>query len=104
MAEKIETGLEKLRGALYVLDNNSRRTPAEVLAIVHDIVRDSVAVLQEPDKLKQKIAFVLLAIQQSTDVRQHMRNGKPITRVHVVDQDLYTWAMSEVHAISGGPR
>lgn len=104
MGTRVETGLEKLRGALYVLDNSSKRTPAEVLAIVRDIVRDSVSVLQEPDRLKQKIAFVLLAIQQSTQVKQHMRNGKLITRVHVTDQDLYNWAMSEVHAISGGPK
>jgi len=104
MGAKVESGIEKLRGALYVLDNASHRTPAEVLAIVRDIVRDSISVLQEPDKLKQRIGFILLAIQQSTEVRQHTRNQKLITRVHVIDQDLYNWAMSEVHSMSGGAR
>lgn len=104
MGAKVESGIEKLRGALHVLDNRNKRTPAEVLSIVQEIVRDSIAVLQEPDRLKQRIGFVLLAIQQSTEVRQHVRNGKQITRVHIIDQDLYNWALAEVHAMAGGEK
>lgn len=104
MTRRVESGLSRLQGALYVLDNSAKRPAAEVIELVRGIVRDAIDVLNEPDPLKQRIAFVLLAIQQSTEVKQHMRNDKPITRVKVTDLDLYNWAMSEVHAMAGGGR
>lgn len=101
MARKSESVLSRLQGALYILDNSKQRPVAEVVELVRGIVRDAVDVLHEPDPLKQRIAFVLLAIQQSTEIKQYERNGKQITRVRVSDLDLYNWAMSEVHAMAG---
>ncbi len=94
--------LAQLQGVLTVLDNRTKRPASEVLSAVGDMVRDAIAVLQEPDPLKRRIAFVLLAIQESTEVKQHVRNNKTITRVRVIDLDLYNWALSEVHAMAGG--
>lgn len=101
MKRKPMPALSQLQGVLTVLDNRSKRPASEVLSAVGEMVRDAIAVLQEPDPLKRRIAFVLLAIQESTEVRQYQRNGKTITRVKVVDLDLYNWALSEVHAMAG---
>lgn len=102
-ARKRLPALSQLQGVLTVLGTRSRRPMSEILDAVDTMVRDAIDVLQEPDPLKQRIAFVLLAIQQSTEVREvkgHL--GKTVRRVRVIDQDLYTWAMAEVHTIAGG--
>lgn len=104
MSRKPIPTLAHLQGVLTVLDNRARRPASEVLSAVGDMVRDAIAVLQEPDPLKRRIAFVLLAIQESTEVKNHIRNGKTITRVRVIDLDLYNWALTEVHAMAGGPK
>lgn len=94
--------LAQLQGVLSVLENRQRRPPSEILAAVGEMVRDAIAVLQEPDPLKQRLAFVLLAIQQSTEVRtQPGHQGKVVYKVKVVDQPLYAWAMAQVHEIAG---
>lgn len=93
--------ISQLQGVLLVLDNRSGRPTAEMLANVREMVGDALAVMQEPDPTKQKIAFVLLAIQQSTDVVVRMVRGKELTRVTVIDQPLYHWALREIHALAG---
>lgn len=93
--------VSQLQGVLLVLDNRSGRPTAEMLANVREMVGDALAVMQEPDATKQKIAFVLLAIQQSTEVVVRLVRGKEITRVTVVDQPLYHWALREIHALAG---
>lgn len=93
--------ISQLQGVLLVLDNRSGRPTAEMLANVREMVGDALAVLQEPDAAKQKIAFVLLAIQQSTEVVVRVARGKELTRVTVIDQPLYHWALREIHALAG---
>lgn len=93
--------LAHLQGVLMVLDNRTKQPAANVLATVRDMVQDAISVLMEPDPLKQKIGFVLLAIQQSTEVRASRgHTGKVTYKVKVVDQPLYSWAMHEVHSLS----
>ena len=96
--------LAQLQGVLTVLDNRAKRPASEVLAAVGGMVRDAIAVMQEPDPFKRRIGFVLLAIQESTEVRQFQRNGKTLTRVRVVELDLYNWAMAEAHSLAGGAK
>ncbi len=93
--------LSQLQGVLTVLDNRAKRPTPEVLAAVGSLVRDAIAVMQEPDPFRRRVGFVLLAIQESTEVRQFVRNGKTLTRVRVVDLDLYNWAMAEAHVLAG---
>jgi hypothetical protein len=90
---------------LSVIDNRSKQPPATVLAAMRDMVQDAITVLQEPDPIKQRIGFVLLAIRESTEVREVKgQTGKTVYRVKVVDQPLYSWAMHQVHAMSGNGR
>ncbi|MFN4160458.1 MAG: hypothetical protein ACK4FW_00500 [Stenotrophomonas sp.] len=93
--------VSQLQGVLVVLDGRTKIPTAELLSTIRGMVSDALAVLQEPDATKQKIAFVLLAIQQSTDVAVRMVRGKEITRVTVIDQPLYHWALREIHALAG---
>lgn len=51
--------------------------------------------------MKQRIGFILLAFQQSTQVEVKVVNRKRLTRVTITDKTIYDWAMEEVHAIAG---
>ncbi|MCI2243801.1 hypothetical protein L3067_04160 [Xanthomonas sp. PPL568] len=93
--------ISQLQGVLTVLDGRTKLPTVEILATIREMVSDALAVLQEPDPTKQRIAFVLLAIRQSTEVAQKVVRGKTITRVTVVDQQLYHWAIAEIHAMAG---
>lgn len=44
---------------------------------------------------------MLLAVQQSTQVAIKVVRGKRLTRVTIVDQQLYHWALEEIHALAG---
>lgn len=91
----------RLQGVLSVLDGKAKLPTAELLATAREMVNDALMVLQEPDPTTQRIAFVLLAVQQSTQVQVKEIRGKRITRVTVIDQPLYHWALEEIHALAG---
>lgn len=95
------TAESQLRGVLMVLDQKTKTPTAEVLGTIRAMVQDALEVLQERDPEKQRIAFVLLAVQQSTRVAIREVRGKRITRVTIVDQNLYHWALGEIHALAG---
>ncbi|KRG47359.1 hypothetical protein ARC20_03245 [Stenotrophomonas panacihumi] len=95
------SAVNHLQGVLTVLDGKTKLPTAEVLTAIREMVSDALAVLQEPDPLKRRIAFVLLAVQESTEVNVREVRGKRITRVTVVDQPLYHWALEEIHALAG---
>lgn len=91
----------RLQGVLSVLDGKTKLPSAELLATAREMVNDALMVLQEPDPTTQRIAFVLLAVQQSTQVQVKEIRGKRITRVTIIDQPLYHWALEEIHALAG---
>ncbi len=93
--------VSQLRGVLTVLDGKTKTPTAELLGAIREMVGDALAVLQEPDPTKQRIAFVLLAIPLSTSVSTRTVRGKELHRVTVVDQPLYGWAIAEIHGMAG---
>lgn len=94
--------VSQLQGVLVVLENQKAKSPtAELLLAIREMVSDALAVLQEPDATKQRIAFVLLAVQQSTQVAVKVVRGKRLTRVTIIDQQLYHWALEEIHSLAG---
>lgn len=94
--------VSQLQGVLVVLESRKAKNPtAELLTAIREMVSDALAVLQEPDPTKQRIAFVLLAVQQSTQVAIKVVRGKRLTRVTIVDQQLYHWALEEIHSLAG---
>lgn len=94
--------VNQLQGVLVVLESQKAKNPtAELLLAIREMVSDALAVLQEPDPTKQRIAFVLLAVQQSTQVAVKVVRGKRLTRVTIIDQSLYHWALEEIHSLAG---
>lgn len=89
-----------LRGLLYVIDKN-KLPSADLITHIKDVVRDAINVLTDPDPLQRRVSFVLLAIEQSTVVEVKQVNGKPITKVKIVDLNLYNWALDQVHKLHG---
>ncbi len=65
-----------LRGVLMVLDQKTKTPPAEVLVTIRSMVQDALEVIQERDPLKKRVAFVLLAVQQSTQVAVRTVRGR----------------------------
>ena len=100
MSKEKLPALGHLQGALLVLDKQGEHPAAEILANVRTMVQDAIAVLKEPDPVKQHIAFVLLALKQSTVVTERVIRGKTIVRVKVVELELYHYAMSQIHKIA----
>lgn len=96
--------LNQLQGVLMVLDNRTKRSPAEVLVAVREMVQDAIAVLQEPDPLKQRLAFIVTAIVQSTEIREYQRSGKVVKLARITDPALYHWAIGQVHDLARSNR
>lgn len=90
-----------MNGILLTLDNRHKRPTVELLDLVREMAKDAITVLKEPDPVKQKVGFILLAIQQSTEVKFITSGRKRVTRVTILDHTIYNWAMEEIHALSG---
>jgi len=95
------SALTSMQGIVFALDSRDKRPTVELLDMVRRLASDAITVLKEPDPVKQKIGFILLAIQQSTSVEVKMINRKRITRVTILDNTIYNWAMEEIHALAG---
>jgi hypothetical protein len=89
-----------ITGILMTLDNRSKRPTVELLNDIKSYAADALAILHEPDPDKQKLGFIALAIQQSTAVKFITHGKKTVTRVTILDLDLYNWAIAEVHKLA----
>jgi hypothetical protein len=102
MAAKVRHGIEReLNGIKYTIDQWDGKNASDLVKNLRKMTLDALDVLRQPDPLIQKIGFVILAIQQSTDVRVEHRNSRILTRVTILDKELYDWAMAEVHKLPG---
>lgn len=99
--EKDHPAWSHLRGALHMIDQAKGRPSAELLVNIRLSVQSAVDVLLEKDPLKQRIAFILLAIKQSTHVYTKMVFGKPKEFATIKDPSLFAWAVHETHKIAG---
>jgi hypothetical protein len=95
------SALSSVEGIVFCLDNQGKQPTIELLDMVRGLATDAISVLKEPDPLKQKVGFILLAIQQSTKLTEVKLRSKPKTLVQVVDADLYEWALREIHLMAG---
>lgn len=88
-----------LRGVLHLIDQGGKHPTAQLMVEIQKLVRTAVDVLMEPDPLKQRIAFILLAIRQATEVKEVKGLTKTVMRVRIIDQVMYTWALHEIHKL-----
>jgi len=95
--KQVIAGLERV---IQLAELRKDRPSAQLLDQISGRVREAIELLRMPDSERKRIEFILLAIQESTEVRKHLRNGKTVTRVHVVDLELYNWGMEKLHALA----
>jgi hypothetical protein len=95
------SALTSINGIVFALDHRDKRPTVELLDLVRKLASDAITVLKEPDPLNKKIGFILLAIQQSTVVEIKVLNKKRVTRVTILDNTIYNWALEEIHLLAG---
>lgn len=91
-----------MRGIVHLIEQKGGKTTPTMLANIRQLAIDALEVLTLPDPRAQRIATVMLVLQQCTRVKSRIVNGKSIDRVTVVDQLGYGWAMAQVHALAAG--
>jgi len=89
-----------MQGIVFLLDKRDKRPTVELLDTIHKIASDAIAILTEPDPVRRRIGFILLAIQESTRCDIKIINKKRITRVTILDHTIYNWALEEAHALA----
>jgi hypothetical protein len=100
MSAKRRQRLEgNLNGIEYLIGKWDGKNPHALIKSVQKMNLDSIEVLKQPDPLLQRIGFVVLALQQSSEVHVRTLNGKRLTRITIKDKHLYEWAMEEIHLL-----
>lgn len=94
-----DTAIVKLQTALNTM-NTPGMTPATALNLVRGMVQDALDLIQESDPLKKRVAFIVLALQESTEVHVVALRGKEHERILIRDRPLYEWAMKQVHKLA----
>lgn len=92
--------LPQLHGIITVIENRAGLPADNVLASVRALALDAIELLEKAASDDKRRAFVLLCLQESTEVAGREVNGKLITRVTVKDQTLYAWSMAEIHRMA----
>jgi hypothetical protein len=100
MSGKRKLRLEQnLNGIRYTIESWDGKDARSLICKIKDMNLDALEVMKQPDPLLQKISFVVLALQQATEVNVRELNGKRLTRITILDKDLYEWAMHEIHLL-----
>jgi hypothetical protein len=89
-----------LEGVIQLTETPNARPTAKMLETINGRVREAIELLRVPDSTRKRVDFILLAIQQSTEIRVHQRNGNVLKRAHIVDPELYHWSISQLHELA----
>lgn len=97
--------VNRLQSALSMA---SMKNPAGTVspAVLHSIVgavEEAIDLIQQRDPVKRHTAMIVLALQDSTEIRvAHTTGGEPIEHVYVKDRELYNWAIKKAHKLAEG--
>lgn len=97
-----DAAVTRLRSVLSQLEMRSPAggvSPA-VLNNVVGLVEEAIDLIQEADPLKKRVAFIVLALQESTEIHVVALRGKDHERILIRDRPLYEWAMRQVHELT----
>ncbi|MGX9958537.1 hypothetical protein ACW0US_07125 [Xanthomonas euvesicatoria] len=89
-----------LEGVIQMVETPNARPTVKLLESISGRLREAIDLLQVPDSTRKRVDFILLAIQQSTEIRTYNRNGNVLKRVHIIDPDLYHWSISQLHELA----
>lgn len=92
-----EVGAENLTGLLSSIKATKDKPTTELITWIADHIRNTRDVLLEPDLLRQRAFFILIALRQSTRVEERKVFGQMRQFVYITDRTLYNWAISESH-------
>jgi hypothetical protein len=88
-----------LRGILHVIDNHKGKPTADMLTTLRQQTLRVFDLIEEGNPIVQRAGFVILALKQSTQSTVKIVNGKRLNRVAIIDHELYSWAIEQVHDI-----
>lgn len=94
-----DSAVAKLQMALSTMSTPGM-TPSSALNLVKSMVQDALDLIQEADPLKKRVAFIVLALQESTEIHVVALRGKEHERILIRDRQLYEWAMKQVHQLA----
>ncbi|WOB24739.1 MULTISPECIES: hypothetical protein [Xanthomonas] len=92
-----------LESVIQMAETPNARPTIKLLESISAGIREAVDLLRTPDSARKRLDFMLLAIQQSTEIKVHERNGAVLRRAHIIDPELYHWAMSQLHELAISP-
>lgn len=96
-----DAAISKLRATLTMLEPRGRGTISPTaLGHIKAMVEEAIDLIQETDPLKKRVAFIVLALQESTKIHVVALRGKEHERILIVDRPLYEWAMKQVHELT----
>jgi hypothetical protein len=90
---------ESLNGIKVSIERWDGKNPHALVRSIQKMNLDAIEVLKQPDPLLQKVGFIVLALQQSTEVKVRHVNGKRLVRITVLDKALHEWALEELHLL-----
>lgn len=97
----------KLRSALQLagIKNSSGSVSPAVLEQIKGAVEEAIDLIQQRDPVKRHTAMIVLALQDSTEIRTvHTTDGQPVEHVWVKDRELFNWAIKKAHKLAKGER
>ncbi len=94
-----EAAVVKLRAALSMMETKGMAA-SSVLSQIKGMVEEAIDLIQEADPLKKRVAFIVLALQESTEIHVVALRGKDHERILIRDRPLYEWAMRQVHELT----
>lgn len=89
-----------LKSALYMLERHADRLTPALIRSVTENVQSALEILRRGDPLTERMAFIGLALRQSTEIRitKHGR-GREVEHVAVTDPEMFTAAMKMLHKL-----
>lgn len=95
-------GYAALRGAVDIIEHHRGAPSPEMMRALATQVRSAYDQIMQPDPVRERIEFVLLAIRQSTRATSTVILGRQRDTVTVTDNHLYSWAITEIHRLGAG--
>lgn len=100
-----DSALGHLRMAVSMagLTSQAGTVSPQVLKNITSHVEDAIDLLQQRDPVKRHMSMIILALQDSTEIRvAHTTSGEAVEHVYVRDRELYNWAVKNCHKLTEG--
>lgn len=92
--------VSRLQTALSMasLTNSAGSVSPAVLQQIKTSVQDAIDLIQERDPVKRHTAMIVLALQDSTEIKlTTTTSGETVEHVWVKDRELFNWAIKKAH-------